>query len=1041
MSMNSSRVPPRNKSRGVTGRSGGRSVNAKGTGSQNAQAVSYNFEGIYGNPRFSHVLATLTGCKVQVQVKNGNKYEGIFRTASPKAEFALEMAHKLDESSKHELVSTLPSRDTVVDKLILKAQDIVSLSALDVDMDYATKDAFATDTMISGKLNGQVNERDLQPWQGDAQSEETGLEGETSNGWDVDEMLRINSQKFGVSSTFDENMSQYTTPLEKKDTKEYKEREQEAAKLAKEIEQTPQYQHRLAKELEGSEEDRFSAVQRPGSSGDAGQPNSNNVKRYIPPQMRNRSGPPVPQQQQQQPPQGHYQQQHHRRPMPSQGPYRTQHVPRDSHPATETVQANVNGSVERGERKVLDSGSSTPSSGPPPSAYSGKRKLSDIVRGGPADGKPDGPPPSSSSSSSNISSNPKPLPQTGGSLPPPELQKQQPPPQQQQPPPPQQAAAVAAPQQQQQSQPQQQADSSQVTNQAERKSSKSRSDVGDMKKIEDLKKFGADFKLQQSSGKTKEAEKGNPRDSKESKTGETSVAASTSNTDNPKESTTPAPTPTSKTEDITKKSTLNPEAKEFNPHAKSFVPKVGVAKTPTPPRQQQHSPVVMAAPQPANIHTMSYTGQPVYSGGVSQQYTVMTSTPMQVTMPAAPTMVTGMTQVQQKAAYPQKRPPTIVTQQRMQHHPDVAQPGHVLPVSAATGQPIVAQMGYSQTQFVQYAAQPHAHGAVMNQPMLQQHVQYPHIQYQQKPTTMYRMIPPQHQGQLATSPHQAPQHPYPTQDAPQSAAPVYVSPPQPQPHPQAQHQPQPQPQPHPSAQPQPHMHHPHAQQRHTPPQQSQQQGQTAQHQQGQMPGQQQAAQQHASHPTPSPVHQVPHSAPPPTQNAHLAHQAHPQQQILYQPAAHQMQPPPQALQHTPQSPQGIHPPPPQQQTHSQAQAHQIQQMPVASHTASPHITTVTPVHPQPYPHPHPQVQQQVVMVGPQQGHGHAHNSSAGGHAGAGGVVASNAPTQMAPSYLQVDGKVMVLSEGNAYYSAAPRISSPGPAHAQQPVHQQYPQNN
>ena len=34
--------------------------------------------------------------------------------------------------------------------------------------------------MISGsKLNGQVNERDLQPWQGDAQSDDLTLDSET----------------------------------------------------------------------------------------------------------------------------------------------------------------------------------------------------------------------------------------------------------------------------------------------------------------------------------------------------------------------------------------------------------------------------------------------------------------------------------------------------------------------------------------------------------------------------------------------------------------------------------------------------------------------------------------------------------------------------------------------------------------------------------------------------------------------------------------------------------------------------------------------
>lgn len=195
----------------------------------------------------------------------------------------LEVAAKVENPDSPN--STLQA-DTFVDKLIFKPCDILTMVARDVDLEYPTKNAFLTDTAISGRLNGntKLEERELEPWDastGVNGAENMPLELEAANGWDANDMFRKNEQEYGVQSTYDQSLRGYTVPLQTSDTADYKEAEAKANQIASEIESQPQHKARL--ELEnGDEETIFAAVVRP---------NTNNMQettngKYIPPAKR-----------------------------------------------------------------------------------------------------------------------------------------------------------------------------------------------------------------------------------------------------------------------------------------------------------------------------------------------------------------------------------------------------------------------------------------------------------------------------------------------------------------------------------------------------------------------------------------------------------------------------------------------------------------------------------------------------------------------------------------------------------------------------------
>lgn len=237
-------------------------------------------DGIYGNKRFMNVAASMVGCIVRVHTVEGSIYEGVFRTFSPQFELVMEMGHKIDPNIQNKSgILPISRKEDIIPMLIFSNKDLVMANGFNVDLEYAAKDMSLdcfTDSAIS-KFNGQVIEKELEPWDGIGESDSIGhLDMENANGWDVNDMFRTNEQQYGVQSSYDHSLSGYTTQLEKKNTDEYKKQEAKALRLASEIESSST--HRIRAAVEDTDEDeKISAVVRTGD---------NFVAKYVPPQKR-----------------------------------------------------------------------------------------------------------------------------------------------------------------------------------------------------------------------------------------------------------------------------------------------------------------------------------------------------------------------------------------------------------------------------------------------------------------------------------------------------------------------------------------------------------------------------------------------------------------------------------------------------------------------------------------------------------------------------------------------------------------------------------
>ncbi|XP_025088928.1 ataxin-2-like isoform X2 [Pomacea canaliculata] len=250
VNMNNTRVPP------------GGSVRRNGSSSLMSQMHP---DGIYSNERMVCGLVNMLGYNVTLHVRNGSVYEGVLSTVGPKMEILLSAGTLLRPSANGQ--SPKPLNREVMN-MIFKANDIVCFSAANVDFDASRADSFIDSSITR---NGQSTEREmkeLEPWEAGTGDDASYTLDPNANGWDASEMFRKNAERFDVKSTYDENLSQYTTPLVRKNDQDYKRKEEEAERIAREIESSETYKARIALENgDRDEESKFSAVLRPGEGG------------------------------------------------------------------------------------------------------------------------------------------------------------------------------------------------------------------------------------------------------------------------------------------------------------------------------------------------------------------------------------------------------------------------------------------------------------------------------------------------------------------------------------------------------------------------------------------------------------------------------------------------------------------------------------------------------------------------------------------------------------------------------------------------------
>lgn len=227
--------------------------------------------------RLVYLTTCLLGHHVEVQVKNGSIYSGIFHAANAEKDFGiiLKMARLVKDGSLRGQKSIADSVSKAPSKiLIIPGKELIQVIAkgasitrdeMKSEFQREKQQEMVVDSVISQSRHAEV-ERELERWVPDEDIPqcpelENIFDGHWNRSWD---QFETNEALFGVKSTFDEEL--YTTKLER--GPQMRELEREAMRIAREIEGEDTQDLHLAEErgihlnedFDIDEETKFSSV-------------------------------------------------------------------------------------------------------------------------------------------------------------------------------------------------------------------------------------------------------------------------------------------------------------------------------------------------------------------------------------------------------------------------------------------------------------------------------------------------------------------------------------------------------------------------------------------------------------------------------------------------------------------------------------------------------------------------------------------------------------------------------------------------------------
>lgn len=271
---------------------------APNTNTSSSTVPSGPFVGI-SDDALATILAVLLGKQVTLTATDGSVYEGCFsgtERLSPKhpLNVKLRFASVSTSSPKHSasLATIVDRRGPVASHILVPVASVSVLRAAPPDFNSTNghprnaesasrkSASFATDAEISRGASGVG--RQLQRFDQFSESQSASHVAPGSNPISLDEQtfgdlahsqrstndwdqFKVNKDKFGVTTTFDEN--EYTTEIDRKGP-DYEQRERQAARIASEIEASTSDNVHIREERNQAiaedydEEDRFSGVQR-----------------------------------------------------------------------------------------------------------------------------------------------------------------------------------------------------------------------------------------------------------------------------------------------------------------------------------------------------------------------------------------------------------------------------------------------------------------------------------------------------------------------------------------------------------------------------------------------------------------------------------------------------------------------------------------------------------------------------------------------------------------------------------------------------------